>query len=101
VTKKIRRIAHGMRNFENYRLRLLLHSGVQWGTRPTARIRGAPHGWPSRAAYALHRQAALLLKLGPAAGFPEKSPNPLGPSSRFPTRKLRVATARRRPHSGR
>lgn len=28
VTEKIRRIAHGMRNFENYRLRLLLHSGV-------------------------------------------------------------------------
>src|SRR5664280_901117 len=24
----------------NYRLRLLLHSGVQWNTRPTARIRG-------------------------------------------------------------
>ncbi len=40
VTEKIRRIAHGMRNFENYRLRLLLHSGVQWNTRPTARIRG-------------------------------------------------------------
>ena len=37
VTEKIRRIAHGMRNFENYRLRL---SGVQWDTRPTARIRG-------------------------------------------------------------
>lgn len=40
VTEKLRRIAHGMRNFENYRLRLLLHSGVQWNTRPTARIRG-------------------------------------------------------------
>ena len=40
VTEKIRRIAHGMRNFDNYRLRLLLHSGVQWDTRPTARIRG-------------------------------------------------------------
>ncbi len=40
VTEKIRRVAHGMRNFANYRLRLLLHSGVQWDTRPTARIRG-------------------------------------------------------------
>ena len=40
VTEKIRRIAHGMRNFDNYRLRLLLHSGVKWDTRPTARIRG-------------------------------------------------------------
>ena len=40
VTEKIRRVAHGMRNFENYKLRLLLHSGVKWHTRPTARIRG-------------------------------------------------------------
>ena len=40
VTEKIRRIAHGMHNIEHYRLRLLLHSGVQWDTRPTARIRG-------------------------------------------------------------
>ncbi len=40
VTEKVRRIEHGMRNFENYRLRLLLHSGVQWNTQPTARIRG-------------------------------------------------------------
>ncbi len=40
ITEKLRRVAHGMRNFENYRLRLLLHSGVQWDTRPTARIRG-------------------------------------------------------------
>ena len=30
VTEKLRRNAHGFRNFENYRLRLLLHSGVQW-----------------------------------------------------------------------
>ena len=40
VTEKIRRTAHGFRNFQNYRLRLLLHSGVEWNTRPTARIRG-------------------------------------------------------------
>ena len=40
VTEKLRRVAHGMRNFEHYRLRLLLHSGVEWDTRPTARIRG-------------------------------------------------------------
>jgi len=31
--------AHGFRNFENYRLRLLLHSGVKWSTPSTARIR--------------------------------------------------------------
>lgn len=40
ITEKLRRNAHGFRNFENYRLRLLLHSGVQWNTRRTARIRG-------------------------------------------------------------
>lgn len=40
ITEKVRRIGHGFRNFENYRLRLLLHSGVEWDTRPTARIRG-------------------------------------------------------------
>ena len=32
IAEKLRRIGHGMRNFENYRLRLLLHSGVQWNT---------------------------------------------------------------------
>jgi len=40
ITEKLRRIGHGFRNFANYRLRLLLHSGVEWNTRPTARIRG-------------------------------------------------------------
>lgn len=40
ITEKLRRVAHGLRNFENYRLRLLLHSGVEWQTVPTARIRG-------------------------------------------------------------
>jgi transposase len=39
VTETPRRIAHGMRNFDNYHLRVLLHSGVKWDTRPTARIR--------------------------------------------------------------
>ena len=39
VTESLRRNAPDIRTFENYRLRLLLHSGVQWDTRPTARIR--------------------------------------------------------------
>jgi len=30
----------GLKNFDNYRLRLLLHSGVKWETRPTTGIRG-------------------------------------------------------------
>jgi transposase len=40
IAEKLRRVGHGMRNFENYRLRLLLHSGVAWNTPSTARIRG-------------------------------------------------------------
>jgi transposase len=39
LMKKIKRVGHGFRNFDNYRLRLLLHCGVQWQTRPTASIR--------------------------------------------------------------
>lgn len=40
LVKKIKRVGHGFRNFENYRLRLLLHCGVQWKTRPAASMRG-------------------------------------------------------------
>lgn len=40
LVEKVRRIGHGFRNFENYRLRLLLRCGVEWQTRPTVRIRG-------------------------------------------------------------
>jgi transposase len=40
LIKKIKRVGHGFRNFANYRLRLLLHRGVEWNTPPTARVRG-------------------------------------------------------------
>lgn len=40
LIKKIKRIGHGYRNFDNYRLRLLLHCGVDWHTPQPARIRG-------------------------------------------------------------
>lgn len=41
IIKKVQRVAHGFRNFRNYRLRLLLVCGnVKWQTQPTARIRG-------------------------------------------------------------
>lgn len=40
LIEKARRIGHGFRNFDNYRLRLLLTCGVKWQTRPVARIRG-------------------------------------------------------------
>ncbi len=37
--KHIKRVGRGFRNFENYRLRLLLHCGVDWHTPATARLR--------------------------------------------------------------
>jgi transposase len=40
LIEKTRRIGHGFRNFDNYRLRLLLAYGVKWHTPPAARIRG-------------------------------------------------------------
>ena len=40
LIKKIKRVGYGFRNFTNYRLRLLLHCGVQWQTPRTARVRG-------------------------------------------------------------
>jgi transposase len=40
LIKKVKRVGHGVRNFTNYRLRLLLHCGVRWQTHRTARLRG-------------------------------------------------------------
>ena len=40
LVKKVKRVGHGFRNFDNYRLRLLLHCGVRWQTSQTARLRG-------------------------------------------------------------
>jgi hypothetical protein len=41
LIKKIKRVGHGLRSFENYRLRLLLPCGVEWRhTRPVVAIRG-------------------------------------------------------------
>ena len=40
LIKKVLRVAHGFRNLQHYRLRLLLHCGVRWHTQPAARIRG-------------------------------------------------------------
>jgi transposase len=39
LVEKIRRVGHGFRSFDNYRLRLLLHCGVEWQTPLTPRIR--------------------------------------------------------------
>jgi transposase len=40
LVKKVKRVGHGFRNFDNYRLRLLLHCGVRWQTHRTASLRG-------------------------------------------------------------
>jgi transposase len=40
LIKKIKRVGHGFRNFNNYRLRLLLHCGVEWHTIRATPIRG-------------------------------------------------------------
>ncbi len=42
LIKKIKRVGHGFRNFDNYRLRLLLHCGVHWNTVRATPIRGRP-----------------------------------------------------------
>jgi transposase len=39
LVEKIRRIGHGYRRFDHYRLRLLLHCGIEWPTLLTPRIR--------------------------------------------------------------
>jgi transposase len=39
IIEKVRRIAHGFRKFDNYRLRLLLHCGRVWAAAPTRRVR--------------------------------------------------------------
>jgi len=40
LIKKIKRVGHGFRNFDNYRLRLLLHCGVTWQTHQPTPLRG-------------------------------------------------------------
>jgi transposase len=39
LIEKVRRVGHGFRNFDNYRLRLLLRCGVTWHHQPANRIR--------------------------------------------------------------
>ncbi|GIU90352.1 MAG: hypothetical protein KatS3mg010_1451 [Acidimicrobiia bacterium] len=52
LIKKVKRVGHGFRNFANYRLRLVLHCGVEWHTAPTARVRGRQPRFIARAAIA-------------------------------------------------
>ena len=48
VIKNINRLGFGFRNFDNYRLRLLLRCGAPWQTRPVASIRPEPPPNPGR-----------------------------------------------------
>jgi transposase len=45
LIKKVKRVGHGFRNFDNYRLRLLLHCGVRWQTHRTASLRSRSPRW--------------------------------------------------------
>ena len=49
LIKKIKRVGHGFRNFDNYRLRLLLHCGVDWDTTAPPRSEAGYHAWLRRA----------------------------------------------------
>ena len=40
IKKSFKRAGHGFRNFDNYRLRLLLYCGVDWHTQEPTRLRG-------------------------------------------------------------
>ena len=40
LIKKILRVGHGFRNFDNYRLRLLLHCGITWHHHTPTPLRG-------------------------------------------------------------
>jgi transposase len=45
LSKKIKRVGQGFRNFTNHRRRLLLHCGVTWKTHRTAKLRGHSPRW--------------------------------------------------------
>lgn len=49
LTKKILRVGHGFRNFDNYRLRLLLHCGITWHITPQHHYEADYHASPRRA----------------------------------------------------
>lgn len=39
LIEKVRRVGHGFKSYRNYRLRLLLHCGVDWPARPATTLR--------------------------------------------------------------
>lgn len=46
LIEKVRRVGHGFKSFHNYRLRLLLHCGVDWPARPSHGLRPRPRRQP-------------------------------------------------------
>jgi len=48
LIEKVRRVGHGFKSFHNYRLRLLLHCGVDWPPRPAHGLRPRPRRRPDR-----------------------------------------------------
>lgn len=49
LIENARRVGYGFRNFDNYRLRLLLACGIKWQTPPVAKSEAVNHA-PSRRA---------------------------------------------------
>lgn len=58
-------VSYGFRNFNNYRLRLLLACGIEWQTPPVARIRGSQPRSSRRAQYRYHRPRQAVYDLLP------------------------------------
>ena len=48
LIEKLRRVGHGFKSFDNYRLRLLLHCGVDWPARPSHGLRPHPRRRPDQ-----------------------------------------------------
>jgi transposase len=48
LIEKVRRVGHGFKRFENYRLRLLLHCGVDWPARSAVGLRPRPRRRPDQ-----------------------------------------------------
>lgn len=48
VVKELVRVANGFLSFANFRLRVLLHVGVEWHTPPAHESEAAPPAWSRR-----------------------------------------------------
>ena len=62
LIKKVKRVGHGLRNFDNYRLRLLLHCDVEWHTPDATRL-----GRHRREGSAVRTEIGLIVVAGSVA----------------------------------